>query len=256
MSRSRVALVTGAGRGIGRAIAVRLAREGHAVALIGRTAARLEETAAVIRQLNARALCAVTDVAVESSVQAAVRATEEQLGPVEILVNNAGIIHSNLLRDTTTANFRKLLDTNLVGPFLFIREVLRGMQERGWGRIINIASAGARTGFKFASAYCSSKHGLIGLTRVAALEVAESGVTVNAICPGFTDTDMITESAEKLHVSTGLGMEAARATFAAASPLGRLVAPIEIAHVVAMLASDASSAVNGQTIGVDGGQVL
>src|SRR5689334_4987079 len=119
MPRPRVALVTGAGRGIGRAIAVRLARDGHAVALVGRTAARLEETAAVVRQLGARALCAVADVSDEASVQGAVRLTEAQLRPVEILVNNAGIIHSNLLRETTVANFRKLLDTNLVGPFLF-----------------------------------------------------------------------------------------------------------------------------------------
>ncbi|MGQ0508567.1 MAG: SDR family NAD(P)-dependent oxidoreductase [Myxococcaceae bacterium] len=256
MTAPRVALVTGAGRGIGRAIAVRLAREGHALALMGRTASTLEQTAAVVRQLGAKTVIAVADVAVEKSVVEGLRSVEQTLGAVDILVNNAGVIDSSPLVATSSESFQRLLDINLFGPFVLMREALKGMQERRWGRVINIASAGARLGFQFAAAYCASKHGLIGLTRVAALESAASGVTVNAICPGFTETNMLSESAEKIRATTGMTAEAARAMLANASPLGRIITPLEVANAVAMLASDQASAINGQTLGVDGGQVM
>jgi 3-hydroxybutyrate dehydrogenase len=252
----KIALVTGAGRGIGRAIAARLGRDGHRVALAGRTRSKLEEAAAALLTAGSQALPVQMDVCDEASVKAGFAAIEHAWGPVSILVNNAGVIHSNLVQHTSLSAFHRVLETNLTGAFLCIREAIAPMQKQAWGRIINIGSTGSRVGFKFASAYCASKHGLIGLTRSVALEVAQHGITVNALCPGFTETEMVAESAAKIQLTTHVSLEEARASLAAMNPLHRFIAPIEVANLVAYLASDAAAAIHGQTLAIDGGESM
>lgn len=222
----------------------------------GRTPAKLEQVVKAIVDAGGRAGSVALDVCDEASVKAAFTTIERDFGPVGILVNNAGVIHSNLVQHTTLTAFRRVIDTNLTGAFLCTREAIGPMTTQGWGRIINIGSTGARVGFKFASAYCASKHALVGLTRAVALEVAESGITVNTLCPGFTDTDMVAESAAKLQVTAGLSLDEARAALAAMNPIKRFIAPIEVAQFVAYLASDAASAIHGQTLSIDGGESM
>lgn len=249
-------MVTGGGRGIGRAISTKLAREGHLVIVAGRSVAKLDLVVKAISDAGGTAHSLELDVCDEQSVTLGFAKAAAAWGQVSILINNAGVIHSNLVQHTTLSAFRRVLDTNLTGAFLCTREVVPAMQAQGWGRIINIGSTGARVGFKFASAYCASKHALVGLTRSVALEVAESGVTVNTVCPGFTDTDMVTESVSKLQLTTGLSLEEARESLAKMNPIRRFIAPIEVAHFVAYLASDAASAIHGQTLSIDGGEAM
>ncbi len=255
-SAARIALVTGGGRGIGRAISSRLAREGHTVVVAGRVQAKLDQTVHAITEAGGSARALSLDVTDEAQVKAGFDWVARDVGPIGILVNNAGVIHSNVVQNTTLAAFRRVLDTNLTGAFLCMREVIGPMQSQKWGRIINIGSTGAKVGFKFASAYCASKHALVGLSRAVALEVAESGITVNTLCPGFTDTDMVAESASKLQLTAGLSLEEARASLAAMNPIRRFIAPIEVAHFVAYIASDAAAAIHGQTLSIDGGESM
>lgn len=256
MSTARIVLVTGGGRGIGRAISARLAREGHTVIVAGRTPAKLEQVVSTIESAGGKAGSVALDVCDEASVKSAFATIERQWGAVGILVNNAGVIHSNLVQQTTLTAFRRVIETNLTGAFLCMREVIAGMHSQHWGRIINIGSTGSKVGFKFASAYCASKHALVGLSRSVALEVANSGITVNTLCPGFTDTDMVAESASKLQLTAGMTLEEARASLAGMNPIGRFIAPIEVANFVAYLASEAAAAVHGQTLSIDGGESM
>ena len=222
----------------------------------GRTLAKLEVVVGQITQAGGQAMAVELDVTDEASVGRAYKIIERQVGVVSVLVNNAGVIHSSLVQHTSLTAFRRVIDTNLTGAFLCSRGAIAPMESQGWGRIINIGSTGARIGFKFASAYCASKHALVGLTRAVALDVAKSGITVNCVCPGFTDTDMVAESAAKLELTTGVSAEQARAALAAMNPLGRFIAPIEVAHLVAYIASDAAAAIHGQTLSIDGGESM
>ncbi|MBI2468506.1 MAG: 3-oxoacyl-ACP reductase FabG [Candidatus Rokubacteria bacterium] len=252
---NRVALVTGGGRGIGRAIALAFAREGAHVAVAGRTAAAIEAVAAEARALGRKALAVPCDVGDRTQVDAAVRLAQEALGPIQILVNNAGIAVSAKLADTDDALWERHLRVNLTGAFSMARAVLPGMLAAGWGRIINVASTAAKQGYPYVAAYVASKHGLLGLTRALAMELATSGITVNAICPGYAATDLTWESARRIQEKTGRSYEEAVRSLAAFSPQRRLVEPEEVAALAVLLASDDARGVTGQAWNVDGGAV-
>ena len=253
--RERIALVTGGGRGIGRAIALAFAREGADVAVTARTAHEVEAVAAEVRALGRRAVAVTGDVGQRDQVDAAVRTTAEALGPVQILVNNAGIAVSAKVLDTDDALWERHLRVNLTAAFYASRAVLPGMLAAGWGRIVNIASAAARRGSPYVAAYVASKHGLLGLTRALASEVVDHGITVNAICPGYVATEMTWQSARRIHQRTGRPYEATVTILAGFSPQKRLVEPEEIAALAVHLASDEARGVTAQAWHVDGGAV-
>ena len=251
----RVALVTGGGRGIGRAIALAFAREGAHVAVAARTGAELDAVAAEIRGLGKKALAVTCDVAERADVDDAVRQVADALGPIGILVNNAGIARSAKVLDTDDALWERHLRVNLTGAFLATRAVLPGMLAAGWGRIINVASSAARQGYPYVAAYTASKHGLLGLTRAVALEVVGAGVTVNAICPGYVATDLTWGSARNIQERTGRAFDEAVRSLAAFSPQKRLIEPEEVAALAVLLASDEARGVTAQAWNVDGGLI-
>lgn len=245
------AAVTGGGSGIGAAIARSLLQAGARVSLLGRNAERLQAQAELLRELGPVAIQTV-DVSDEASVSQAFAA----LGAVDILVNNAGQVQTAPLQRTSLALWNEMLAVNLSGTFLCSREVLPAMLERGFGRIINVASTAALTGYAYVAAYCAAKHGVLGLSRAMALEVAKRGVTVNAVCPGYTETDIISRAVDTVVSKTGRSAEDALAGFAASNPQGRLVQPEEVANAVLWLAQKSSAAMNGQAIAVCGGELM
>lgn len=251
----RVALVTGGGRGIGRAIALAFAREGAHVAVTARTGTELDAVAAEVRGLGRRALAVTCDVAERAQVDDAVRQVAGALGPVEILVNNAGMALAAKLLDTDDALWERHLRVNLTGAFLMSRAVLPGMLAARWGRIVNIASIAGRQGYPYVAAYTASKHGLLGLTRALAQEVVTAGVTVNAICPGYVATELTWASARNIQERTGRAFDEAVQSLAAFSPQKRLIEPEEVAALALLLASDEARGVTGQAWNVDGGAV-
>ena len=253
--RDRVALVTGGGRGIGRAIALAFAREGADVAVTARTQGEIDAVAAEVRGLGRKALAVACDVGERPRVEAAVRQVADGLGPVSVLVNNAGIAQSAKLLDTDDLLWERHLRVNLTGAFLVTRAVLPGMLAAGWGRIINVASIAGRQGYPYLAAYAASKHGLLGLTRALAQEVVTAGVTVNAICPGYVATDLTWASARNIEARTGRPFDEAVRSLAAFSPQKRLIEPEEVAALAVLLASDEARSVTAQAWNVDGGLV-
>jgi NAD(P)-dependent dehydrogenase (short-subunit alcohol dehydrogenase family) len=243
------AVVTGASRGIGLAVAHALHTHGARVTLMARDAAALESAAVALGGDTAWQAVDVTD-------QASVEAAFARAGAVDILVNNAGQAASASFARTDAALWQRMLDVNLTGAYHCIQAAAPSMLEGGWGRIVNVASTAGLTGYRYVAAYCAAKHGLVGLTRALALELASKGVTVNAVCPGYTETDIVQEAVANIVRKTGRSAEQARAELAAANPQGRLVRPEEVAHAVAMLCMPDAAALNGQAIAVAGGEVM
>jgi NAD(P)-dependent dehydrogenase (short-subunit alcohol dehydrogenase family) len=240
----RHALVTGGGRGIGAAIAASLTAQGARVTVLGRTEATLAR--AMSDGIASDYVVAdVTDAAALEGIEA-----------VDILVNNAGAAESVPLSRSTRAHWDAMLAVNLTSAFEACRAIAPGMVKRGHGRIVNVASTAGLRGYPYVAAYCAAKHGLIGLTRALAMEFATTGVTVNAVCPGWTETDLLTGAAERVAATTGRSAESVLAHFAQSNPQGRLITPAQVADAVLFLCRPGAGAMTGQAIAVAGGEVM
>lgn len=251
------AVITGGSKGIGAACAAHLAHMGAAVSLIARNQAELDAKA---RELSAeygvKVATATADISEPNDIEAAFTAITDELGAPQILINNAGIGQSAPFHRMTIDFWKLTMDLNVTGAMLCTQQVYPAMREAGYGRIINMASTVGLRGYAYITAYSASKHALVGMTRSLALEAATKGVTVNAVCPGYTDTDLVAEAVDNITEKTGRSTEEARAELAATSPIGRLITPDEVAETVAWLALPSSSAITGQSIVVSGGSVM
>jgi 3-hydroxybutyrate dehydrogenase len=246
----RTALVTGGGRGIGAAVARRLSAAGARVVVWGRTAGEVEGVAAEIG-----GVAMTCDLADRAATDAAVARLGE-VGPIDILVNNAGLAKSSPLARTRDDDWDLLLEVNATAPFRLCRALVPGMIERGWGRVVNVASNAGVSGYRYTAAYCASKHAMVGMTRALAIDLATTGVTINAVCPGWVATRMVDEAVSRIAGVTGRSAEDARSTLADMSPQRRILTAEEVAGMVEYLCRDEAQAVHGQALLIDGGQVL
>lgn len=251
----RHALVTGAGKGIGAVIAAALGADGARITLVGRHRETLDAAAANL-PASAKAQTIVCDISDSAAVAEAMQRARDGLGPIEVLINNAGQAQSAPLSRTDDALWAQMLGVNLSGTFFCTRAVLPEMIAARWGRVVNIASTAAQRGYPYVSAYCAAKHGVLGLTRALALEVANKGITVNAVCPGYTDTDIVADAVANIVSTTGRSVEAARAELVKGNPQGQLIAPEQVANAVLWLCRAGSDAITGQAISVSGGEVM
>ena len=249
----RGALVTGGGRGIGAAAARMLADRGVRIVVAARSTDQVESVAAELREAGTDAWAVTCDVAEPNEVAAMCREAAERLGGVDILVNNAGVATSASIAKLALDEWTRLWTINATGPFLAMQGVLPGMVDRGWGRIVNVASVAALRGARYIGGYAASKHALLGLTRSAAAEVATSGVTVNAVCPGYVDTPMTDATIANIVERTGMEASAALDAVLATTPQRRLISPEEVAASVAFLCDEEARSINGQTVVLDGG---
>ena len=254
--RGRTALVSGASRGIGRTIALALAEAGADVALTARNPSDLELVAGQVRARGVRAVALACDITQADQVSRLPGELEASFGQISILVNNAGYAESHKFLNHPDDLWQRHLEVNLTGTFRMSRAFAPSMVAGGWGRIINIASVAGKVGGRYTAAYTASKHGVLGLTRTLALELAAHNITVNAVCPGYVDTGMTARAIRNIVERTGRSEQQARAALESASPQNRLMAPEEVAAVVVLLASDIARGINGQAINLDGGQVM
>jgi len=250
LPRSTHALVTGGSRGIGREIASTLSRAGATVTVLGRHRAALDEAIAS----GAAHFAEVADVADQAAVGAAIAAATAR-EPIDVLVANAGIAESVPFAKSDAALFRRMIDVNLMGVVYAIQAALPSMRNRPYGRIVAIASTAGLKGYAYVSAYSAAKHAVVGLVRSLAIELASSPITVNAVCPGFTDTDLVAASVDNIMKKTGRTREQALAELAKHNPQGRLVTPKEVADTVLWLCSEGAGAITGQAIAVAGGEI-
>ncbi|MCZ7660641.1 MAG: SDR family oxidoreductase [Xanthobacteraceae bacterium] len=251
MLDGRHALVTGGGRGIGRAVAAALTRAGARVTILGRDTTALSETVGAGEAQG----YVVADVTDEAAVKASFREAAGARGPIDILIANAGIAESAPLAKARPDQFRRLFEFNVVGVVHCMQAVLADMTGRGFGRIVVNASVAGLKGYAYVSAYCASKHAVIGLVRAAAQETIKSGVTVNAVCPGYTDTELVQKQLASMMAKTGRSREELLAEMLREEPLGRLITPEEVAEAVLFLCSPRASAVTGTTLTIAGGEV-
>jgi NAD(P)-dependent dehydrogenase (short-subunit alcohol dehydrogenase family) len=250
LPRSAHALITGGGRGIGRAIAAELTLAGATVTVLGRNQSALHEAVSA----GAAHFTAIADVADQAGLSAAI-AEAAARQPIDILVANAGAAESAPFAKSDAALFQRMMDVNFMGVVHAVQAVLPGMRDRRYGRIIAIASTAGLKGYPYVSAYVAAKHAVVGLVRSLALELATTGVTVNAVCPGFTDTDLVAGSIDTIMKKSGRSREQAVAELSRHNPQGRLVTPAEVANTVLWLCGAGASAITGQAIAVAGGEI-
>jgi len=256
MLTGKIALVSGGGTGIGKAIAASLCKNGAKVAILSRNLAQIERTAAELHGLNRSVLPVQMDVRRKIDVQRAVAEVVAKLGAIHILVNNAGISRLSLISDEDDTKWHDIIDTNLNGMYLITKEVLRHIPDRSGGRIINISSVLGKFGAPGYTAYCTTKHGMIGFTRALALEVVQRGITVNTICPGWVDTEMATLGINETAALQGITPDEFKARAVAAVPIRRFLEADEIADLICYVASDAARGITGQAINLCGGQTM
>ncbi len=250
MGERRTCLVTGGGRGIGRAVAIQLSERGHRVAVTARNAEQLAETAAL---LTGPSLAHPADITDDDAVGELYIAVENEWGPVDILVANAGAGTSAPVHRTTDEDWQRMLDLNLTAPFQCIRRAVPAMIDGDWGRIVVVASMAAKMGAPYLAAYTAAKHGVLGLVRAAAAELAGNGITVNAVCPGYADTPMTDQVVTAIQSRTGRSAKEVRSILARKQPIGRLISPDEVAQAIMLCVTN--GAITGQGINVDGGAV-
>jgi NAD(P)-dependent dehydrogenase (short-subunit alcohol dehydrogenase family) len=251
----RGAVVTGGGRGIGAAVAEALAGAGASVVVAARGRKEIEAEAAALRRRGLKAWAHPCDVTKPASVKALAAFAHTRLGAVHILVNNAGIAPSAPIARLTLAEWNRVLAVNATGTFLCTRAFLPGMLSARWGRVINVASTAGKTGGPYLAAYAASKHAVLGFTRCAAVEVAAKGVTVNAVCPGYVDTDLTAGTLARIMAKTGMTKPKALEALLSQSPQRRLIAPEEVAWLALSLCDVRAKGINGQAIILDGGGV-
>ena len=252
----KTAVVTGAGRGIGAAAATALAEAGAAVLLAARTKTEVDSVSAQLRSKGHKAQAASCDVTKPASVRALAKIAERQFGHVDVLVNNAGIATSAPVKSLDLADWNRVFEVNATGTLLCTQAFLPAMLQKGWGRIVNVASIAGKTGDRYVAADSAAKHAVVGFTRCLALEVADRGVTANAVCPGYVETPMTDDSVARIVAKTGASKDKVREAIRSKSPQHRIIGADEVAFLIVTLCDERARGINGQSIVIDGGGVL